>query len=68
MLYPIILICLAGVPKAECVPQTALRVVTDIEPSKLPQMCIEYGEFAAAKMRIATGSDVYTKVMCEHRG
>ena len=69
LLYPVVLICLAGVQEAECVPQTALTVIRDIEPTALPQMCIVYAEAALARTALAPKLDEvpqrYVKVLCE---
>jgi len=71
LLYPVVLICLSGVPEPECAPQTALTVIRDIEPTGLPQMCVTYAEMAIARSSLApkTGEEParYVKILCERR-
>ena len=66
MLFPIVLICLLGAPD-DCTRQTALDVITNVEPSPLPFQCLSNGQFAAAGSPLSHKPGVYSKVICERR-
>lgn len=65
-LYPVALVCLGAIDPSECVPQTAVSVITSMEPSALPSMCLTYAEEQLAPTAVVKPGD-YVKIMCERR-
>jgi hypothetical protein len=66
-LYPTVLVCPGAILPQECQGPNALSVISSIEPSTNPIMCLMYAQEQLAKTAVVHSGE-FLKVMCEARG